>query len=316
MIIKKHFRFSSSDGLHKIHGIMWKPDHCEIIGFLQIMHGMVEHIDRYDAFARYMCDHGFAVAGEDHLGHGYSVKSDDEFGYFAKKYGTEYVIADNYRLKKHMEREFAGVPYFILGHSMGSFIARIFTARHSEELAGAIIMGTGNQSPLLAGAGKLLATVIAKVKGDTYRSQFVNNIAFGAYNKKFQPERTAYDWLTKDESIVDAYMKSKFCTFIFTVSAYKDLFTFVQESGKIEVLRKIRPELPMLVISGAQDPVGDFGRGVKGVYEKLKDADIEDVTLELYENDRHEILNETDRPMVYEDILNWILSKMPEKADA
>lgn len=311
MVIKKHFRFSSSDGVHKIHGIMWKPDDREIIGVLQIIHGMVEHIDRYDAFARYMCAHGFVVAGEDHLGHGYSVKSDEELGMFAKKNGSEYVIADNYRLKKHMEREFEGVPYFVLGHSMGSFIARVFMARHSEELDGVIIMGTGNQPVIATTFGKGLAGIIAAVKGHDYRSQLINNIAFGAYNKRFQPSRTPYDWLTKDEAIVDEYKQNKLCTYIFTVSGYKDLFTWIHDSGKVEILRKTRTDLPVFVVSGAQDPVGGFGRGVKTVYEKLKEADLEDVTLELYENDRHEILNETDRAMVYEDILKWIISKMP-----
>ena len=310
MVTKKHFHFSSCDGVHKIHGILWKPEDEKIIGFLQIVHGMVEYIDRYDTFARFMCAHGFAVAGEDHLGHGLSVNSNDELGIFAKKNGSEYVIGDNYRLKKHMEREFKGVPYFILGHSMGSFITRVFITRYSHELNGAIIMGTGSQPAIAAVGGKLLASVIARFKGWDYRSKLIDNIAFGAYNKKFEPARTSHDWLTKDEKIVDAYNDDHLCSFLFTVSAYKDLFTLVHEAGKDELIRKIRPTLPILVVSGAMDPVGSFGRGVKIVYDKYKDADIEDVTLKLYDNDRHEILNETDKEMVFEDILNWLKSKM------
>lgn len=307
-VIKKHFHFSSSDGIHKIHGIMWRPDEGqEIKGVLQLVHGMVEFIDRYDDFAQFMCGHGFVVAGEDHLGHGASVANSDEYGYFAKKNGMDCVVEDNYRLKKHMEREFEGKPYFILGHSMGSFITRLFIMKYSNELSGAIIMGTGNQPPLLAGIGAAMTKVIALFKGWKYRSTFINNMAFGSYNKRFAPARTPYDWLTKDKAIVDAYCADERCTFIFTLSAYRDLFGAVAQIGKVDNIRKVRDTLPVLIVSGADDPVGGFGRGVKGVYCKFKEAGIQNVSLKLYEGDRHEILNETDRKTVYEDLMKWII---------
>lgn len=314
MIIKKHFHFNSCDGIHRVHGIMWKPDDREIIGFVQIVHGMIEHIDRYDDFARYLCEHGFAVAGEDHLGHGLTVNGKHEQGMFAKKRGAEYVISDNYRLKKHMEREFADVPYFILGHSMGSFITRILTANHSNELDGAIFMGTGNQPMLLTSFGKGMAAVMAMFKGWDYRSSLINEIAFGSYNKKFSPARTPHDWLTKDEKIVDLYESSDHCNFTFTLAGYRDLFTFISQACKGELIRKIQPEFPILIVSGDMDPVGDYGKGVRFVYEKYKDEGLEDVTLKLYQDDRHEILNETDREDVYEDILEWILAKSERSA--
>jgi len=310
MVVKKHFRFTSSDGIHKIHGILWKPDDREIIGVLQIVHGMAEHIDRYDHFARFMCAHGFAVAGEDHLGHGYSVDSDDEYGYFGKKNGFEYVIGDNYRVKKHFEREFAEVPYFILGHSMGSFITRVFITRYSDELDGAIIMGTGHHSAPVAMFGKCLAMAAGCIKGDHYRSKFIDNMAFGSYNRKFAPARTRHDWLTKDEHIVDYFAGSRLCTFMFTVSGYKDLFDLVLNAGRGDLIDKIRKTLPLYIVSGEMDPVGAFGRGVKAVYEKYKDADIEDLTMKLYPEDRHEILNETDREVVYGDILCWLENRI------
>lgn len=266
-MIKKHFHFSSSDGIHKIHGIMWRPDgENEIKGVLQIVHGMVEFIERYDDFAAFMCSKGFVVAGEDHLGHGGSVNSSEEYGYFAKKNGMGFVVEDNYRLKKHMEREFAGKPYFILGHSMGSFITRLFIMKYSNEISGAIIMGTGNQPPLLAGIGGALTRVIALFKGWKYRSTFINNMAFGSYNKRFAPARTPYDWLTKDKAIVDAYSADERCTFLFTLSAYKDLFGAVSEIGKVDNIRKVREDLPLLIVSGGDDPVGGFGKGVSGFF--------------------------------------------------
>lgn len=307
-MIKKHFHFSSSDGIHKIHGIMWRPDgENEIKGVLQIVHGMVEFIERYDDFAAFMCSKGFAVAGEDHLGHGGSVNSSGEYGYFAKKDGMRYIVEDNYRLKKHMEREFAGKPYFILGHSMGSFITRLFIMKYSNEISGAIIMGTGNQPPLLAGIGGALTRVIALFKGWKYRSTFINNMAFGSYNKRFAPARTPYDWLTKDKAIVDAYSADERCTFLFTLSAYKDLFGAVSEIGKVDNIRKVREDLPLLIVSGGDDPVGGFGKGVRGVFEKFKAAGLKNVSMKLYEGDRHEILNETDKKTVYEDLVKWLI---------
>ena len=189
---------------------------------------------------------------------------------------------------------------------MGSFLTRIYISLYGKSLAGAIIMGTGNQPPALAFAGKLLANVIALIKGDKYRSQFLNRLAFGAYNKKFRPARTPYDWLTKDTHVVDAYMKDPRCTFIFTVSAYKELFDGIIYVGRRSNISKTPSRLPLLLTSGAKDPVGDFGKGVIHVYDMYKTAGIDDVSIKLYDDDRHEILNETDRAQVYEDILAWL----------
>lgn len=309
-VIKKHFHFNSSDGIHRIHGIVWTPKDQEIKGVVQIIHGMNEFIDRYDHFARYLCGCGFAVAGEDHLGHGQSVRDESELGFFAKKNGPEYLITDNYRVKKHMEQEFKNLPYIVLGHSMGSFILRLFLARYSREVDAAVIMGTGSQSALALNLSKTLLKIITLFKGGTYRSNFVFQTAFGNYNKTFESVRTPYDWLTKDEAVVDAYAANPLCTFLFTVSAFKDTANMILEAGKLDTMLEMRKDLPLLVTSGRQDPVGGYGWGVEQVFKKLKEADMEDVTLKLYEDDRHEILNETDKETVYEDIRAWIESKI------
>ena len=315
-VIKKHFHFNSSDGIHRIHGICWKPEEGDIKGVVQIVHGMNEFVDRYDDFARFLCAHGFVVAGEDHLGHGTSVNDESELGFFGKKNGPDYLVQDNYRVKKHMEQEFADVPYFILGHSMGSFITRLFLARYSKEIDGAIIMGTGNQSQMMLYASKVLLRLMAIGKGWKFRSAFASKMAFGNYNKKYENVRTKYDWLTKDTAIVDAYISNPLCTFTFTLAAFRDTSDMISNAGKMDTILEMRKEMPVLIVSGKEDPVGGYGWGVEAVYKKFIEADMEDVTLKLYENDRHEILNETDRDVVYEDILNWLTQYIETEDEA
>lgn len=307
MAIKQNFHFNSSNGTHKINGYRWMPENEPYKGIVQIVHGMVEYIDRYDDFARFLCEHGYIVVGEDHLGHGDSINDKSEWGYFAPSDGFNHIINDLHTLHTKQAREFPKLPYFFLGHSMGSFLTRIYISRYGDQLTGAIIMGTGNQPPIVAMCGKILAGIIAMFKGDKYRSKFINNMAFGAYNKRFKPARTPYDWLTKDEAIVNAYLKEPRCTFIFTLSAYKELFDGVMYVGKKSNIARTPKNLPLLLTSGAQDPVGGFGKGVIHVYDMYKAAGIDDVSIKLYDNDRHEILNEADRQQVYADILAWLV---------
>lgn len=307
MAIKQNFRYKSSDGVHKINGYRWLPEQGEYLGIVQIVHGMVEYVDRYDSFARFLCDNGYIVVGEDHLGHGHSVNSESEWGYFGKQNGFDYIIKDLHSLHKKQVKEFPDIPYFFLGHSMGSFLTRIYISKYGDSLSGAIIMGTGNQPPALAWFGKMLASLIESVKGPKFRSKLINNMAFGSYNRNIRSPRTPYDWLTKDQSIVDAYMKEPRCTFIFTISAYKELFDGVMYVGKKSNISKTPSNLPLLLTSGAQDPVGGLGKGVIHVYDMYKAAGVDDISIKLYDDDRHEILNETDRELVYQDILSWLV---------
>ncbi len=306
MAIKQHFHYKSSDGIHRINGYRWLPEQGSYLGIVQIVHGMAEYIGRYDDFARFLCDNGYIVVGEDHLGHGDSVNHEKELGYFAKHDGFNCIIKDLYALHTKQAREFPDLPYFFLGHSMGSFLTRIYITLYGKSLDGAIIMGTGNQPWALAFAGKILASIVALFKGRKYRSAFINNLALGSYNKPFKPAQTPYDWLTKDEAIIDAYMKDPKCAFTFTVSAYKELFDGIMYVTRKSNISKTPADLPLLLTSGAKDPVGGFGKGVIHVYDKYKAAGIDDVAIQLYDNDRHEILNETDRQQVYQDILAWL----------
>lgn len=302
---KNEFTYPSADNKTTIYATEWIPD-GEVRAVLQIAHGMVEYIDRYDGFASFLADHGFYVTGNDHLGHGRSVTSDDEHGYFAHPNGNECVIKDIDRLRLITTEKYPGIPYFFLGHSMGSFLLRQYLTMYGRGLAGAIVMGTGEQPAPVLNAGKMLCRAIALVKGWHHRSGLVNGIAFGSYNKAFEPARTPCDWLSRDENNVDAYMKDPWCTYMFTVNGYYQMFSGIQKCQNPKNIDRIPKDLPVLFVSGAEDPVGESGKGVKKAYDSYVKAGILDVGIKLYEKDRHEILNEIDRQEVYRDLLDWL----------
>ncbi len=303
--MRDEFYFPSKDGNTEIHTIEWKPE-GEVRAVLQICHGMVEYIRRYDEFAQFLCGEGYYVVGNDHLGHGKSIQAKSEYGFFNEKYGNACVLGDMHTLRQRTEKKYPGVPYFMLGHSMGSSLLRQYIQMYGNGLSGAVLMGTvadHKKAALLF--GKRLCRVMAAFRGWHYRSKMVDNLVLGAYNKKFKPARTRADWITSDNENLDMYVADPLCSFMSTVNAYYNVF-----SGMIGIQRKesvymIPKGLPVLFVSGADDPVGEFGKGVRKIYEKYRAAGIRDVTLRLYTGDRHEILNETDRDQVYKDLLGW-----------
>ena len=197
--MKREFYYPSRDGVTKIHAIEWIPE-GEVTAVLQMCHGMVEYIDRYHEFADFLTKHGVYVVGHDHLGHGKSVVSQEKLGFFHETDGNAYVIADIQQLRMQTAKKYPGVPYFIMGHSMGSFLVRQYLGLNSGGLSGAIIMGTGEQPSLVVNAGKLVCKIIAAIKGWDYRSKFVNNLAVGAYEKKLGAA-----WLSKNPENVKKY---------------------------------------------------------------------------------------------------------------
>ncbi len=302
---KNEFYFKSSDGVTKIHAAEWIPD-GEIRAVLQICHGMTEHIDRYDDFAAYLAGRGFYVAGHDHLGHGQSVQGEDFYGYFHETHGNEYVVEDIHKLRWWIGKHHPKVPYFMLGHSMGSFLLRQYLMGHSEGLSGAIVMGTGYHSAAEVTAGRVMCRVIAAVRGWKYKSRLVNDIGFGGFNRKFMPCETEMDWLTSDREKRDEYINDPLCGFIFTVNGYYHMFGGMKYLEKRKNIDKMRKDLPVLLMSGEDDPVGAFGKGVRNVHREYAKAGIQDTELRLYEGKRHEILNETGREQVYEDCWRWM----------
>ena len=305
----EHFYFASHAPGRQIHGVRWLPE-GQPRAVLQITHGMVEYIERYQDFAQWLNERGFLVTGHDHLGHGNSIRTKADYGYFADEDANGTVLADVHRLTQLTKESYPGLPYFLLGHSMGSFYARQYLCQYGEELDGAIIMGTGCQPRMLVLAGKLLTTLVAAVKGWHHRSKLVTTVAFGGYNKRFEPIRTPKDWLTRDEAIVDAYIADERSSFIFTLNAYHAMFTGIDRLYDKNLLACIPKDLPVFFVAGEEDPVGDFGKGVRQAVQMCRDAGVQKVDLKLYPNDRHEILNELDRQQVYEDLLCWMEEHM------
>ena len=303
--MRDEFYFPSKDGNTEIHTIEWKPE-GEVKAVLQICHGMVEYIRRYDEFAQFLCDRGYYVVGNDHLGHGKSVQAKSEYGFFNEKYGNACVLGDMHTLCQRTARKYPGVPYFMLGHSMGSSLLRQYIQMYGNGLSGAVLMGvTSDQKKAALLFGKRLCRVMAAFRGWHYRSKMVDKMVVGPYNKKFKPAHTRADWITSDREQLDAYVSDPLCSFMFTVNAYYNVFSGMIGMQRKESVYMIPKGLPILFMSGAEDPVGDFGKGVRKIYEKYRAAGIRDVTLRLYTGDRHEILNETDRDQVYADLLEW-----------
>lgn len=306
---KSEFGFLSADKRTQIHAVKWEPDQGEIQAVLQISHGMIEYVERYEAFAGYLTEKGFLVVGNDHLGHGESVLSQELWGYFAPENGSDMVVEDLHQLRGMIQAEYPGVPYFMLGHSMGSFLLRKYLSMHGEGLSGAVIMGTGTQADKTVKAGKLICRAIALFRGWKYRGGFVERQVFSGNNKKFAGEGEGA-WLTKDKDIVRAYTSEPRCTFQFTLNGFYNLFDTIYYINRPEHIDAIPKKLPMFFVSGEDDPVGNYGAGVRKAFDIYVQVGIEDIGIKLYPADRHEILNELDRAAVYEDIYRWLLGHL------
>ncbi len=305
---KKALTFKSSSGLSDIFAEVYYPDKSITVkGVLQIAHGMAEHHERYENFIEFMNNNGYAVFINDHLGHGKSVSSDSELGYFGKKAGYLYLVEDMKTLHDIARDEFPHIPYILFGHRMGSFLARLYCERYGDTLTGAIFCGTSGPNPL-ASVGLPLIKAMVKTKGDHYRSTFIDKMCFGSYNKKIVPQRTSFDWLTTRDDIVDEYIADPYCGFLFTTCGYRDLISLIIIVNRSDWYTSIPAELPIYLISGDEDPVGNYGKGITEVYHGLMDTNHSDVSMKLYSGDRHEILNEKDSDDVYNDIIKWVKS--------
>ncbi len=307
-MVTTNFSFPSADGRTKVHAVKWAPDDGNFSAILQITHGMIEFIERYEGFADYLTKKGFLVVGHDHIGHGESVINEGEWGYFGMPHPSDLLVADMHTLRTMTQKEYPDVPYFMMGHSMGSYMLRKYLSLHNDNLSGAIIVGTGYVPKSTTNLGKNVTKFLAFFRGWHYRSKFVANNSFGKPYKRYDLTGKTPDnsWLTKDEAIVKWYYEQPKCTFMFTINGYMGLFEAVEWACNPECVAKYPKNLPIFIVSGADDPVGDMGEGVMKVYHMFQDADMEDVTYKLYENDRHEILNETDKETVYADIFSWM----------
>lgn len=307
---KTELYIKSTNNENNLHTIVWEPE-GDIEAIVQISHGMIEYIDRYDRFAKFLNSKGILVVGNDHLGHGLTAKDDNELGYFHTNYKSKTVVDDLYEVTKYIKSRFGEeIPYFVLGHSMGSFLIRRYIMTYGEEVDGAVIVGTGSQPELVLKGGKAVLKILKVFKGDSYRSKFVEKMAFGTYNKKFKPVETPNDWISRDKDIVNKYVNDKYCTFLFTLNGYEILFDVLEFIQKPQNKVKIPKDLPMVFISGDMDPVGNYGKNVNQIYKDYKASGIQDIDIKLYKDGRHEILNELNYEDVYNDIYNWLKERI------
>lgn len=311
MAKKEEFTFDSRDGETKLHAVRWVPE-GKALCIVQIVHGMAEYIERYEELAQFLAQKGILVTGDDHLGHGKSVPEDGTYGYFCEQDPATVVVRDVHRLKKITQEDYPGVPYVILGHSMGSFILRNYLFRYGTGIEGAIICGTGSQPQPLVKVCQAVAAIQGVFLGDAHVAKMIDKLAFGNYNKKIANAKTPFDWLCRDEKIVDAYMKDKWCGFTFTVNGFKTLFRLLDRLNQKDNLAKMPKDLPVYFIAGDMDPVGNYGEGVKKAYEDFCQAGMEKVTIKLYPGGRHELLNEMNKIQVYGEIYTWIMERVKE----
>lgn len=318
-MIKEEFSYDSRDGKSKLHAVRYLPDDRENIRcVLQVVHGMAEHVERYEEFAGFLTERGFVVTGEDHMGHGGSVGERGRYGYFCEQDPATVLVRDAHRLKKMTQASFPGVPYVILGHSMGSFIVRNYVFRYGTGVDGAIIMGTGMPSMALIRLSKVVVGVQKIFCGSDHVSRLMNRLVFGKNNKEVKNARTSSDWLSRDEEKVREYVADPRCGFIFTVNGFSTLFELAFRLNQTESLERIPKKLPILMLSGTGDPVGEYGKAVQRSYDSLKAVQLENVEMKLYEGARHELLNETNRAEVMNDICQWVEEAVlkPEEGSA
>ena len=301
----EEFFYDSSNGKDKIHAKIYVPGSEKIKGIIQFSHGMCECVDKYKEFINFVVNNNYVFCGNDHLGHGRSINSEDEKGFFASKNGYKYVVNDLYKMTKYIKKRFPNLPIFLIGHSMGSFIARCYASKYGNNINGLLLCGTiGPQWPIEGGIQ--LADRIIKKHGELYRSKTLDKLSFEFANINFEPVKTRYDWTCSNEEAIKDHLRNKESQFIFTASGFKDLFYLVKNCNDEKIIKDTPKNLPMFIFSGSMDPIGENGIGIKKVVEIYKKMGIKDVEYKLYADKRHEMLRETNMNEVFADILNWI----------
>ncbi len=306
-MIRQEFTYPSTDGIHKIHAVEWLPE-GEPRAVVQIVHGVAEYALRYDPLARYLTEHGFLVCGEDHLGHGLTA-DDGKFGYFGPRNGWDFVVRDVRKLRKLEGEKHPGIPYVMLGHSMGSFLTRTYLIRWPGTVDAAVLSGTGQEAAPLVALGRGMSGMIGSLRGRDYVSDLVYDMSMGSYNKPFRPNQTTGDWLSRDMERVKAFRDDPLCSFRPTVTMFRDMLGGIQFIGRKKNLAKMDKNTPVYFLSGDHDPVGSMGKGVEKVARMFRQAGCRDVTVKLYPDGRHEMFNEINRQEVMHDLLAWLESK-------
>ena len=306
--------FPSADAVSDIRALIWEPDDVSTTpasGIIQILHGMAEHIERYRGFAEFCTSNGYIVCGHDHVGHGKSVDDPDQWGIMPSD-SAGVLVEDAQSFRVLMQKRYPtsesddALPYIPFGHSMGSFVLRMYLTKYAKGLSGAVICGTGHPPAMLSAAGSLIAKFLSATKGDAHRSPFLHNLTVGAYSKQIENARTPVDWLSTDDSIVDEYIAAADCGYMFGTGSNATLTELTKNVVKRETVAAVPADLPLLFIAGGNDPVGEKGKAVQAAVDLFKETGHTNVTLKLYDGMRHEILNEVDKDAVYQDVIQWI----------
>lgn len=305
----KNIIFRSSHEDDSVSAVVYYPDAQPVRAVVFISHGMIEHIGRYHEFMLFLAHNGIAAFGHDHLGHGKTASSAEKLGFFSEKDGYQYLIRDLHQMNRIALDMFPEQKCFLMGHSMGSLIARLYCVKYPESIGGVIFMGTpGPQS--LTPIAMTMAQRYMRKEGALFRPPLLQKMTIDDFNKRFDPVRTAKDWLTRDEEMVDRNLADPLCNFSFTAAGFSDLYAMMEIANSSKWFKEYPKALPTNIVSGDCDPVGNFGRGVMQVYNRLLSSGVEDLRFELYKGARHELLNEVNREEIYQDLLDWLISKI------
>ena len=294
--------FPSTDGAHQLVGKIYIPDTAPNAIF-HLVHGMTDHIARYDSFLREMCGMGYVCVAYDNLGHGNTANDESELGYIASKKGWKFLVDDVNSVSEKMKKDYRGLPYYLMGHSMGSFIVRVAVYFYPELADKLVVMGTGGPNPASVPA-LAFTSAVKKCCGDKHISPTIENMAFGKYNERFGDDVPG-DWLSKNPEIREKFDDDKFCNFHFSTAAMRDLVMLNTMANRRRVVGRTRKDLPIFLLSGKDDPVGDYGKGVLKVYKNFKAVGA-DVRMKLYSDNRHELLNDTARDEAVKDISTFL----------
>lgn len=310
-MIKEELEFDSRDNETKIRGIQYTPEDKAPIMVVQIIHGMAETAERYEPFAEFLTSKGCVVVINEHLGHGKSVKEGNPLGYFCDRDPATVVVRDVHRLKKNTQNRFTGLPYVIVGHSMGSYILRNYIEQYGKGIDAAVLSAPGYQSQGLLSAMSVIIGLQSLLFGEKHVAKFLDQVAFGKHNARITKQRTNFDWLSRDEKIVDAYIADPLCGFTFTVNGFRTLKDLASRAIDSKKLANIPAKLPIMILSGNQDPVGSYGQAVPKIVEDLNKVGVEDITVKMYPECRHELLNEPEKEEVMQDIFAFLSEKVP-----
>ena len=299
--------FRSSNERSTVKYYIYTPDENPR-AVVQIVHGMTEYFACYDEIAAYLCIHGFIVVGHDQIGHGYTAADDDDLGYFADKDGDKYVVADVGIVRDIMKAKYRLLPYVLIGHSFGSFVTRAYVATHPDAVDAFILSGT-NGKKMPVGFARFLCKTLMLFQGKHHRSALVSMLSFGSYNKKFG-KKFGCDWVSSDPEKIKRYSNDKFCTFMFTLQAYYDMFTIIRFIQSDEWYDSMPKSLPIFVVAGEDDPVGFYTKGVMQLLENLHDRDLSDLEYKIYEGERHEVFTGLRKKEAFADVAEWIDDKI------